>query len=150
MQKGFTVIEFLIAIIILAIIVTITYTSLSRLNSDQLLDKQADLVRSIISEARSLTLSSQDAAQYGVYFEASGLTLFKGDTYSVSDPDNIVTTLDSRVSLRDINFAGGSGDSVVFQRLTGETINYGSLEIYLIASSTNFHTITVTTTGVVE
>src|SRR3989344_4111459 len=130
-HKGFTVLEILVAISILALAVTIVAFSFSKLNSSQALDKSATLVTSILDEARSLTLSS------------------KGATYSQPDPANVVTSLHALVGMRNITLSGG-GTSVVFKRLTGNTDETGTAEIFLKASPTTFRTITVRATGIVE
>ncbi|MDP3874951.1 MAG: prepilin-type N-terminal cleavage/methylation domain-containing protein [bacterium] len=148
-HKGFTVLEILVAISIIALAVTIITISLSKLNSSQVLDKSATLVTSILDEARSLTLSSKDDSQYGVYLEDSQVVLFKGATYSQSNPTNVVTSLHSLVGLRSIILSGG-GTSVVFKRLTGNTDQAGTAEVFLKSSPTTFHTITVSATGIVE
>ena len=148
-HKGFTILEILVAISILALAVTIVAFSFSKLNSSQALDKSATLVTSILDEARSLTLSSKGDSQYGVYLEASQVVLFTGDTYSPSDITNVVTNLNPLVELRDITLSGG-GTSVVFKRLTGNTAETGTVEIFLKASTTIFRTITISGTGIVE
>lgn len=148
-NKGLTILEILFAISIITIAVTIVIFSFSKLNSSQALDKSAILVVSILDEARSLTLSSKSNDQYGVYFEASRVVLFKGATYSPSDSSNVATELNSLVELRNFNFGGVGGTSVVFKRLTGGTDQPGSVKVYLKASPTGtFHTVSISATGV--
>ena len=146
-ERGFSLIEILVVITILAVVVTIIIISLSKLNSSQALDKGASLVVSVLDQARSLTLSAKDDSQYGVHFEDSGVVLFKGSVYSSSDPLNISTSIDGRVGIRNVSLAGGGSD-VVFKRLTGSTDQAGTLELFLKASPTTIRTINVTITGV--
>ncbi len=148
-HKGFTVLEMLIAIAIITLMVTIVTISFSKLNSAQTLEKSATLVTSVLDEARSLTFSSKGDSQYGVYFENSKVTLFKGAIYSSTDPANVITDLHSLVGLRNITLSGG-GTSVVFKRLTGNTDQTGTMEIFLKDSPTTFRTITISATGIVE
>ena len=148
-HKGFTILEILMAISIVTLAVTIVAFSFSKLNSKQALDKSADLVASILNEARSLTLSSTDDSQYGVYFETSRVVLFKGATYSQFDSANVVTDINVLTGLRNITLAGGS-TSVVFQRLTGNTDQTGTVEVFLKASPEIFRAITISGTGIVE
>ena len=147
-DKGSSVIEVLIVITILVVLMTIVLISLSKLNSSQSLDKSASLVVSVLDQARSLTLSSKNSSQYGVYLNSSSVTLFKGSTYNSSDPLNVVTSLDAKVGIRNISLAGG-GSSVVFKRLTGSTNQSGTLELFLKDTSTVFRTINISATGVV-
>lgn len=146
-NKGFTFLEILFALSIIAIAITIVSFSFSKLNSQQTLDKSATLVVSVLDEARSLTLSSVGDSQYGVFLEASQLTLFKGSSYSSSDPSNVITELNTLVELKNINLAGG-GASIVFKRLTGYTDEAGSLEIFLKNSPETLRTINISSTGV--
>ena len=148
-EQGFTILEILFVVTVIAITVTIVTISFSKLNSSQALDRSATLVASVLDEARSLALSSKDASQYGVYLGDSETVLFKGVTYSPSDPLNVVNTLHSLVGIRDVTLSGG-GTSVVFKRLTGNTDQTGSLEIFLKASTTTFRIITISATGIVE
>ena len=138
--------EMLVALAILAVAVTIIVISLSKLNASQALEKSTSLVMSVVDQAHSLTFSAKDDSQYGVYFEDSGVTLFKGATYSPSDPLNVVTAIDYRVSIRSILLAGG-GSSVVFKRLTGETDQPGTLELFLKDSPAVAPAVTITKTG---
>lgn len=146
-QKGFTILEILLAIAILTLTLTIVTFSFSKLNTSQALDKSAVLVVSILDEARSLTLSSKGDSQHGVYFEMSQVVLFKGSTYSPSDPLNVVTNLNPLVGLQNINLSGG-GTSVVFKRLTGHTDETGSLEVFLKASPSTLRLINISATGI--
>ncbi len=148
-EKGFTLLEILFTIVILSIIVTIVTFSFSRLNSSKALDGSANLVVSTLNEARTLTLSSVGNSQYGVHFADSEITLFKGSTYSSSDPSNVATELNSLVGLRNIILFGGGMD-IVFKRLTGRTDKSGTLQVFLKDSPENFLTITVSSSGVVE
>lgn len=148
-NQGFTIIEILIVVAIVALTVTIVSVSFYKLNSSQALDKGATLVVSTLDEARALTLSSKGDSQYGVYLEDSQITTFKGTTYSASDPDNIVTSINPLIGLRDITLSGG-GTSVVFKRLTGNTDEVGTMEVFLRASPDTFRTVTVSSTGIVE
>jgi prepilin-type N-terminal cleavage/methylation domain-containing protein len=148
-EKGFTILEVLMGLVILVIATSIVLISLSKLNSSQVLEKNTSLVVSILDEARSLTLSSKDGLQYGVHFEPSSVTLFRGSTYSVSDPNNVVTSLDNRLEIEDITLTGDSS-SVVFKRLSGGTDQSGSLEIFLKESPDNRRIISIVGTGVIN
>lgn len=148
-EKGITLIEVLIFIVIMTILLTIVFLSLSKLNASQALDKGAALVAATLDEARSLTLSAKNDNQYGVYFDASSTVLFGGSVYLPGDPNNVETVLNSKIGIRNINLSGG-GSAVIFERLTGNTSQTGTLEVFLIEASTTFRTITIKATGVVE
>ena len=148
-NSGFTIIETLFVLIILTLLVSIVFVSFRKLNDSKILDTSTLLATSILDEARSLTLSAKNTSQYGVHLEASKIVLFKGSSYSALATDNVVTTLNTQVAIRNIGLNGGGVD-VIFDRLTGETSMAGTLELYLKASTTMSNTITVRSTGVIE
>src|SRR3989344_2329202 len=119
-QKGFTLLEILMAIAIATIVITIVVFSFSKLNSSQALERTGDLIASVLDEARSLTLSGSEDSQYGVHFEDDQIVLFKGTSYSPGSASNLVTDLNDFVEIGDIELSGG-GDEVIFKRLTGYT-----------------------------
>lgn len=148
-NRGFTILEILIALSILTLVTTIVAFSFSKLNSSKALGGSANLVVSTLDEARSLTLSSADASQYGVHFEDSQIILFKGSTYSSSDPLNVAVELNSLVGLRNIILVGG-GMNVIFKRLTGRTDESGTLQVFLKDNPGTFLSITISGSGLAE
>jgi prepilin-type N-terminal cleavage/methylation domain-containing protein len=148
-NKGFTLIEMLLAIVLLGIAVTFVVLSFGKLNAEQALDTSVESAVSVFSEARSMTLSSVNDSQYGVHLESAQVVLFKGSSYSSSDSANVPTTLNSQVALRNITLSGGGSD-VVFNRLTGATAKTGTFELYLKSATTTYKTLTVGATGLVE
>lgn len=149
LKKAFSVVEILIAMAIVAVAVTVVTVSLSKLNSRQALDKSALLVSSVLDEARAKTLSSQGGSQYGVHFEDTQVVLFIGNAYSPATLSNVANRLDSRVGIRNITLSGG-GNNIVFNRLTGQTNQSGTAELYLRASTTQYRTVNISSTGVVN
>jgi prepilin-type N-terminal cleavage/methylation domain-containing protein len=147
MKKGFTLIEILVAITIMAIIGGIIFSAFSRLNSRKALDASANLVVSVLDQARSTTLASRNASSYGVYFGQGEVVIFPGVAYSAGDLSNVTTNLHQAVGIRGISFAGGS-TSVVFERLTGGTTSYGSVEVFLRSAPDTYKTISISPTGV--
>ena len=139
-NKGFTILEMLMAIAIGAIVVTIITLSFGKLNSEQALDKSAMTVVSVLDEARSLTLASLNATRYGVRLEDSQVIIL---------PTYATTTINALVGIRNINLNGG-GDTVYFERLSGATLQSGTFEVYLKNSSTTFRTISINTNGLAE
>ncbi len=149
MQKGFTIIETLLAVVIMGIAITIVTLSFGKVESRQALDKSAALVVSVLNEARSMTLSSISDSRYGVSLQDDQMVLFKGFAYATSTQSNITTSLNASVGIRNINLAGGS-TNVVFDRLTGATSQSGTFEVYLRSATTSFKRITINSTGLIE
>ena len=87
------------------------------------------------------------ANSYGIYFESSQYTIFKGISYSVSDPNNFV-----------VNSQGGAifsttfaGSQVVFNQRSGEVTSFsGTNNTITITSSGESKTITINALGTVS
>lgn len=148
-MKGFTIIEVVIVIVILAVLTAMAITSFSGFRQNQLLNSDVNKAISVINEARSKTLSSQDFSQYGVHFEASQIVVFKGATYVASSPDNATSTLSSFIEISGISLNGGGSD-VVFQKLTGKTDNYGTITFRVKANTGKTKMISIKSTGITD
>ena len=148
-RRGFTLVELLVSIAILALLATLTYETFQKTNLSKALDTDALNVLSTLREARSLTLASKNASPWGVHLASSSVTLFQGTTYNAGGATNVVTNLSSQVNVSSITLSGGGSD-VVFQRLSGEATESGNTTLSLLASSSVKRTITIYKTGVVE
>ena len=149
MKRGFTLMEIMIVIVIMTILLTIVLTSFSNLNKSQALDKTSSYVASIIEEARGNTLFSKNDSQYGVKFETSRIIMFKGSTYSSSNPDNVIYDLNNLVTISNISLSSG-GSEIVFDRLTGNTSQTGTLTLSLVTSTSTKAYVSFSKTGIVE
>ena len=128
-NKGFTLLEILFGIAILAIAITIVTLSFSKINENIALDKSVDIAILVLDEARSSALAAKSGSQYGVNIES--------------------LQLNPLVGIRNISLSGG-GTSVIFNKLTGATSQSGSFEIYLKETSTTYKTINISTTGIIQ
>ena len=147
-QKGFSILEIVVVISILFIISSFSYASFVYLNQRENLDKEALSILSFLEEARSSTLGSKNALQYGVHFEASKAVFFSGSNYNATDPANVILTLSPIIRISSINLYGGGSD-VVFERLSGETFDNGSVSVSMTVSSSS-RTINVQRSGLAE
>jgi len=148
-RKGFTLIEVLVAIAILAALVSAIFGAFLSFNRNQALQKDASKVVATLEEARQLTIFSKESSQYGVHFGTDEVVLFKGSTYSSSDPENTSTKLHSLVSVSATSLNGG-GDEVIFQRLTGETSQDGTVTLVSSHDSSETKVITIEKTGLIQ
>jgi len=149
MKNGFTLLEI---IVVIAILVTTTSLSIGPLidfRNAQILSKGASDVLSFVKEARSRTLASKDFSQYGIHFEADDVVLFKGNTFVELDPDNESLSLGSGIEISDISLNGGGSD-LVFDRLTGQTGEYGTTTLRLKSDPSKFKNIVISQLGVSE
>lgn len=148
-QRGFTLIELLVVITILVTLSAVSVTVFSKFSTSRVLTGSIQTVLSILDEARTLTLASKGGYQYGVHFETTKIVLFKGTIYSSSDPDNDVTVLQTTVEISNITLTG-SGNDVIFSRLTGKTNQDGTVRFSLVSDSNSSSTINIQTTGIAE
>jgi prepilin-type N-terminal cleavage/methylation domain-containing protein len=148
LQKGFTLIEILVVISILAVISTISFIGYNSFRKGTQLDIKADEINSVLKTAQAQTLSSLEADNYGVHFESDQFILFKGLAYDSMGLDNQVNELPDDLEIYDIILNGGGSD-MVFERLTGNTENYGSIKIR-IKNTSQHKTISVESSGVIN
>lgn len=149
--KGFLLIEIIIVIAIIAIIVSISLPSLNAFRNRQALVNTTEDIVSLLNTARIQTLSSLNGNFYGVHFTSTTATLFSGGTYDSGDITNKVINFDSFVILPAANISlNGAGVDVNFNRLTGDTSQYGTITLQLTSDSATQKVITVNKTGVIS
>ena len=139
-------IEIIVAIGVLAIVGTTVFVGFSKATESADLKTSAFKVVDALQFARTRTIASLASSQYGVHFEQTQYVLFRGATYNASDPDNIVYPISSRVEIANIALAGGGSD-VVFDRITGKTVQNGTLNVRLIADPTQLKIVEISTAG---
>ncbi|MCC2630348.1 MAG: seg [Candidatus Paceibacter sp.] len=147
-KRGFTLVEILITIGIMLVMVGIIFASFNQFRASQGLEKDTETIVEILQQARAQTLSSKNATAYGVHFASTTVTMFTGSSYSVSDPNNQVFSLISIDTIFSLSLTGG-GTDVVFQRLTGETSQSGTITL-TSQGTTRTRTITIYKTGLVQ
>ncbi len=150
LQKGFTLLEVIIIIIIIGIISSIILVSLSSFKNEQILKNTSIDVVSLLNKARQNTLSSINSKNYGVHFETNKMVLFGGQSYSQLDISNEIVIFSPAIlipSLNGLNIGGGS--DVIFDRLTGETIG-GTIILQLSSDNTKMKIITISKTGIIS
>lgn len=145
-DSGFTIIELLISFAIISVIAAITIVSYGALKSRADLNGNAQNIISILNVARSKTTASEGPSQWGAHFETSLFALFKGATYNVSDSYTKIYNLPSSLELVNISLYGG-GANVVFDRITGQTQNDGSITLRKISEPSSLVNITIEQSG---
>jgi len=148
-ERGLTVIELLIVFSILGILASIVTVSFSGFRNNSILSVETENIVSLISQARTDTLSSKDDTVYGIHFENDRVVLFKGATFTEPNPDNIEIELDGQININNISLNGG-GDDVLFKRLTGKTDEHGTITISLTTNASSSRLISIYSTGLVD
>ncbi|MFA5934901.1 MAG: type II secretion system protein [Candidatus Paceibacterota bacterium] len=144
LRFGFSFVEIITVLAIIATLSTIVVMSFSDAGSKQALEKTTISIISILNEAKSMSISSKDFSGYGVRIESNKLTSFKG-TYGT---ENKVYNVSNLVSISDISIEGGS--DVVFKKISGSTNATGTITISINNNLAESNTIKISKTGLVE
>lgn len=148
-NKGISLIELLVVVVIISIMVAIIIPSLSTFRNQQALKNTTEDVISLINKARQDTLSSLNSTNYGVHFESTRAVYFSGPTFTEPNSNNKERKFNSLVKIPTsggINLNGG-GSNIIFTRLTGDTSNYGTIVIQLSSNVAQNKIITINKTG---
>ena len=148
-MRGFSVIEILIVVAIFAVIASIGAAPFVFFKKARALDAAVQESVSALLEARARTLSSRNASQYGVHFNADSATLFSGAVFNPNASDNEEKIFAPLVLISAISLEGGGSD-VIFKRLTGETDFYGTVTFRLTAGGARERTLRIGKTGTVN
>lgn len=150
MKKAFTLIEILISVSIMLLIIAVVVPPLTKNRQDKLLLQSTDDVVSLLNKARSDTLSSVNGEAYGIKFENDRVIFFTGPTYDASATSNKITYLQNGITIPLGSLVlNGSATNVLFNRLTGATNQYGTIQIQVTNDASKSKIITVSKTGIV-
>lgn len=151
-SRGFTFIETLIVVAILIILVSLVMVRFRFFQKESDLSSSVEEIISALKLAQNKTLASEEASQYGVYFDDTTsphqYTLFKGTIYNDALRDSSfdeIHKLPSSVEIYEINLAGGN--EVVFNRVNGTTNQFGSLSLRLKDDPSKFRKISIQSSG---
>lgn len=148
-MRGFSLVELLIAISVLAILATLTIAGFYSFRSSVNLDEEAEKLVSVLRLAQNKTVASVDGAVYGVRFEANKYILFTGLPYGTSSPSNEIFNLPSGLEISSIGINGG-GQEIVFSRLTGGTQNWGEIALRILVEPFRTKTVYIASSGAVS
>lgn len=146
LPRGFTVLEALIAVAIIALLSAVVLGSFSGYRNEQALRHETDNVMTLLARARSQSLASIDSSSYGVHIEDDRVVLFKGGSYDAEDGENEIMMLNAAVTISDISLSGGA-EAVSFDRRTGDASASGTITLELASDASKQKTITITATG---
>ena len=153
-KNGFTLIEILVVIVLLAIIVTMTLADFYLLKKRTDLSNDIQEIGATIKLAQSRTRASENNSQHGVYFDSanSKYVLYKGATYAARDVSaDRVSFLSSTVNFNAISLGGGS--EVTFEKLTGiatQCLSSCTVVLQLTSDASQIKTIYVSSYGIIS
>lgn len=143
-SAGYTLLEIMMVVAVTSILAGISYASFAAFSRNEALDAGTASIVAGLRDARARTLASVDGSQYGIYIEPTRYTLFKGAVYDAQSGINSVNEFSSHIK------ASSTLTSIVFQRVTGNTIASGTIDVYLTTDHSQKNTISVTLTGLVD
>jgi len=147
-SAGFTLMEILVVMGIFIIIFSITFSLFGRLDKKEALEKDVAGIIALTRNARLLSVASKNAALFGIHFESDKAVLFEGSVYVIGGPNQKVINLSKKVYISSYSLNTGGSD-IIFSRLIGDTLNYGTVTVSLKDNSTST-TITILKTGVIQ
>lgn len=137
-NKGYTVVEFIVVLAVVILLFTIFIPLFKNFSTKQELNNETEKIISVLRSAQGKTLASEDLEQWGVYFDINSnphrYILFKGSDYVSRDPllDEIYN-LTQNIQISSIDIGGDT--EIIFNRLTGEPNQIGSLTLELVGGS---------------
>ncbi len=147
-NKGFTLMELIMVIVIFTVIASVTFYFFGGFNKKEILEKDAASLTALIRNARLLSVTSKDASPFSIHLESDKAVLFEGSLYVAGGLNEKTVEFSREVYMSAYSINNG-GPDIVFTRLTGETLNYGTVKLSLRDDSAST-TITILRTGVIQ
>ncbi|MEI6532828.1 MAG: prepilin-type N-terminal cleavage/methylation domain-containing protein [Candidatus Roizmanbacteria bacterium] len=150
--SAYTIVELLIVMGIFFILSGMIYVTISQPILQATLDSATNILIADIKQQqlKSMSGASNDVGSvqpFGIYFETNKYTLFSGSTYTPSNNQNFVVTLDEGQTLTNVRFPS---NTLLFSRQSGEISNFlnGSTSVVLLNTrSKEQKTITINQLG---
>lgn len=130
---GFTMLEIVISVAILALIVSLSLGALSSFRERQSLVSEGEGIASLVRDARTRTLAGQGGTAWSVFFSSTAVILFPGTSYVVGGPNQVVRDIPAHMTLSTALLGGGS--TLSFERLVGTTNQAGTISLSSGAST---------------
>ncbi len=145
---GYTLMELLMVIVIFTIIMSVSLYFFLGASKKEALEKDAAGLTALIRNARLLSVASKNALPFGIHIQNDKAVLFEGSSYIAGGANEKIITFSREVymSLYTLNL---NSPDIVFNRLTGNTSNYGAIMLSLKDGSAST-TITILRTGVIQ
>lgn len=151
-MKGFTLIELVVVLGLVVLFTGLAIPALRIAQKDSELSNEALHMVAVLRLAQSRTVSSDQASQYGVFFDTSTspdrYILFKGSSYAARDvAADEVNTLPASVEISGITLPGVE---TVFQKVSGTTLGIGSVTLRLLSNLAKEERVYVSSSGTIQ
>jgi prepilin-type N-terminal cleavage/methylation domain-containing protein len=143
-ERGYTVMELLVVLAVLAILAGLSMAGFSKFSKKEALDAGAAALIAGLRDARAQTLASVGGSQYGIQVATTSFIFFKGSTY------NPVATTTSVFKFSSYVRASSTQSAFVFQRITGNAVASGTIDVYMASNPDIKKTIRVEATGIID
>ncbi|MFY9463430.1 MAG: type II secretion system protein [Candidatus Sungiibacteriota bacterium] len=144
-QKGFTLIELVIVVGIMALVGTLAFVSFATSRRVRYVAVSGQNALSVLHTAQARAVAGEDGAPWGVRLEPARFIIFSGASF-FGALTTTVYTLPATVEIANIVLAGG-GQEVVFHRLDGRTNQLGTFDVRAIGSASQIFSVTIDSSG---
>lgn len=145
-MKGFVFIELLVVVFIIALLASGILAGFRFFQNKMGLEEAGEQIINILRLAQNKTLASEGKLSYGVHFENSRFILFAGSSYQEGLSSNKQYNLSGSLEIASTSLAGG-GTNVIFNRLTGRTEQFGSINLRIKSDPLREKIIYISSTG---
>lgn len=143
-MKGFTLLELMLSIAIMAVVTGIGAPLLTRSLSKNDLDASAETWANSLRRAQVLAQAIDGESSWGAQLQSGSITVFKGATYAGRDPDyDEVFVVPSTITPSGVT-------EVVMARLTGYPNTTGTTTISSSVDSSDPLNVTINSRGMVS
>ncbi|MFA6158686.1 MAG: prepilin-type N-terminal cleavage/methylation domain-containing protein [Candidatus Paceibacterota bacterium] len=143
-RHGFSLPELIVSVTVIALLAILSIEAFFSFSKTQALDASVSSIVLALRDARARTLAGVAGNQHGVKVESNRYTVFRGSSFAADVASNEVFMMSSFV------FASSSTDSFVFERVTGNSLASGTIDVYLASDPATRKTISVQGTGLVD
>lgn len=147
-MKGFTLIEIIFSITIAGILIAIATNSFQ---IAQLKKQQQGIAQSLaayLEEQKTNTQSGKEGLSYGIKFNASDFTLFKGTTYAQSSSTNKIIALDPQFQITES--ISNAENILSFSKIYGTANETATITISHITDRVSPKMVTINTAGAIS